>query len=64
MKLDSAAAIKADSIPANDPDHRLLDPQKYKNAGNAALYEKMFERRCRASRRQLSPVRGEEAARK
>ena len=39
MKLATADAIKADSVPANDPDRRLLDPQK--NKANPELYEKI-----------------------
>jgi osmotically-inducible protein OsmY len=39
MKLDSADAIKADAIPAGDPERKLIDPQKY--TPNPELFEKI-----------------------
>jgi osmotically-inducible protein OsmY len=41
MKIDSANPIKADSIGPNDPERRLLDPQKYNTKGSAELFEKI-----------------------
>jgi osmotically-inducible protein OsmY len=41
MKLDSVNPIKADSVPASDPERRLLDVRMYKTGGSAELHEKI-----------------------
>jgi hyperosmotically inducible periplasmic protein len=41
VKLQSATAIKAESIPAGDPARRLLDVRTYKTDRSAQLYEKI-----------------------
>jgi osmotically-inducible protein OsmY len=41
MKLDSANPIKAESVPAGDPERRLLDVRMYKTNASAELHEKI-----------------------
>jgi hyperosmotically inducible protein len=42
MKLDSATPVQADSVPANDPERRLLDVRMFKATGpNAKVFEKI-----------------------
>jgi osmotically-inducible protein OsmY len=41
MKLQSANPIKAESVPAGDPERRLLDARQYSVKGGAELHEKI-----------------------
>jgi len=41
IKLDSANPIKAESVPAGDPERRLLDVRMYKTNASAELHEKI-----------------------
>jgi osmotically-inducible protein OsmY len=41
MKLESATPIKAEAVPAGDPERKLLDVRMYKATGDAQLHEKI-----------------------